>query len=191
MQEWLFPQLFTFLMLLGYYAFAPAEDRAWTLRLDPAAHPQIVRWVEALDWRGRVRIEPTTGGVVTLVTPEGITRTGLSAGWWLAVLTPASVVAYGALALVAPRVSSLGGVPRAMVENLVVMVVGGIGLIPGKGPSHRPPPGGSGWEGDVPPGGTRDPRVIPGFQVISRATSRETPASLGAQTPWRSVARSV
>lgn len=141
MQEWLFPQLFTFLMLLGYYAFAPAEDRAWTLRVDPVAHPRVVRWVEALDWRGRVRIEPITGGVVTLVTPEGGTRTGLSAGWWLAVLTPASVVAYAALALVAPRVSSLGGVPRAMVENLVVMVVGGIGLIPGKGPSHHHPRG--------------------------------------------------
>jgi hypothetical protein len=139
MQEWLFPQLFTFLMLLGYHAFAPAEDRAWTLRVDTTAHPGVARWVRALDWRGRVGIEPTPGGVLTLVTPEGVTRTGISAGWWLAVLTPASVVAYAALALVAPGVTSLGGAPRAMMENLVVMVVGGVGLIPGKGPSHHLP----------------------------------------------------
>ncbi len=141
MQEWLFPQLFTFLMLLGYYAFAPVDDRAWTLRLDPVAHPRLGRWVERLDWRGRVGIEPMPGGSLTLVAPDGSTRTGISAGWWLAVLTPASVVAYAAMALVAPGVTSFGGAPRAMVENLVVMVVGGIGLIPGKGPSHHHPRG--------------------------------------------------
>lgn len=158
MQEWLFPQLFTFLMLLGYFAFAPVDDRAWTLRVDAAAHPWIGRWVQALDWRGRVRVESAPGARLGLIAPDGTVRAGISAGWWLAALTPASVVAYAALALVAPGVTSLGGVPRAMVENLVVMVVGGIGLIPGKGPSHHPPPGGAPGRETSHPGGLVTPR---------------------------------
>jgi hypothetical protein len=55
-------------------------------------------------------------------------------------------------------VSSLAGVPRAMVENLVVMVVGGIGLIPGKGPSHQRPRGVLDGRETSHPGGPVTPR---------------------------------
>ena len=140
MQEWLFPQLFTFLMLLGYYAFAPAEDRGWTLTLDPsrAAHGALARALPSLDWRARVRlVEDHTAETLTLTDPAGITRAGVGALWMLAVLCPATVVGYAALALLAPGVTSVAGVPRTLVENLVVIAVGVTGLLPGKAPSHR------------------------------------------------------
>lgn len=140
MQEWLFPQLFTFLMLLGYYAFAPADDRAWTLRLNPShpLHARLARALPALDWLARVRLETSPGAALALTGPSGSTRRGVPALWWLAALCPASVLAYAGFALIAPELGAVAGVPRATLENLVVMTVGVIGLIPGKGPSHLP-----------------------------------------------------
>lgn len=140
MQEWLFPQLFTFLMLLGYYAFAPAGDRGWSLSLSDArpSHRRLARALPGVDWLGRVRVELRPEGGLRLVSPDGVTREGVSGLWWLAALCPPAVLAYAAFALIAPRVTEVLGVPRAGVENVVVMVVGGIGLIPGKRSSQTP-----------------------------------------------------
>lgn len=135
MQEWLFPQLFTFLMLLGYYAFVPAGDRAWTLRCRPA-HARAAR---ALDWLGRVRcVEDPAAQSLTLTSPEGVTRAGASALWMLAVLCPAGLLAYASIALLAPGTDTVLTLPRAMVENALVIAVGGIGLIPGRRASQPP-----------------------------------------------------
>lgn len=140
MQEWLFPQLFTFLMLLGYYAFAPAGDRGWSLSLSDArpSHRRLARALPRLDWLGRVTVDLGADGPLRLRSPEGVTRAGISGLWWLAALCPPSVLAYAGFALIAPRVTEVLGVPRAAVENVVVMVVGGIGLIPGKRSSQTP-----------------------------------------------------
>lgn len=137
MQEWLFPQLFTFLMLLGYFAFVPVGDRGWTVALSDT-NGRLARALPRLDWLARVRVVRGGRRGLTLRSPEGRLRTGI-VGWVrLATLSPVSVVGYAVLALLAPGVSSICGLPRASLENLVVMVVGGIALIPGKGSSHTP-----------------------------------------------------
>ena len=139
MQEWLFPQLFTFLMLLGYYAFVPAGDRAWTLRWSPSRHPWAPRVVPALDWLGRVAcVEDPAVQSLVITARDGRAREGVGACWMLGVLSPVGVLSYAALALLAPGTDTVLTLPRAMVENALVMGVGVIGLFPGKTSSHRP-----------------------------------------------------
>lgn len=123
MQEWLYPQLFTFLMLWGYYAFAPASDRAWRVSYDPGVpfDAGLARLYPRLDWLGRTRWEPAPGGALALTSPEGERRAGVAALRGLMVLTPATLVAFATLALAAPGTRQVLTLPRDAVENLVVL----------------------------------------------------------------------
>jgi hypothetical protein len=120
MQEWLFPQLFTFLMLLGYFAWSPADDRAWTLALP--RHDSIPgRAARALDLLGRLQLIATPGLTrCSLTDPSGRCFHGLAAALQLASLTPWTVVAYAALALLFPEVRAVGPIPRDALENILV-----------------------------------------------------------------------
>ena len=114
MQEWLFPQLFTFLMLLGYFAWSPAGDRAWTLHAPPGA----ARAVAALDPLGRVEVRPAQAWC--LVDPTGRAHPGPWAAVRFTALTPLTVVAWAAVALLFPEHRSVGPVPRDALENALV-----------------------------------------------------------------------
>lgn len=146
MQEWLFPQLFTFLMLVGYAAWSPADDRAWVFSLDTAAHPGWARLVSFADVLGRVRIVESAG-VTTLTNPDGVALRGWRALPWLAALSPLTVVAYAALALAFPDVHAIGAVPRDAVENLAVLVFL-LGLVAARLTSPGPR---TLWEKNLPP----------------------------------------
>ncbi|MBI5515866.1 MAG: HTTM domain-containing protein [Deltaproteobacteria bacterium] len=101
MQEWLFPQLFSFLMLLGYFAFGPVGDRAWGVRWDPETRwaSALGAWGERLDWLGRARWEPAAGAAFRVTDPAGRALDGPLAVALLAPLTPATVLVYALLAL--------------------------------------------------------------------------------------------
>jgi hypothetical protein len=119
MQEWLFPQLFTFLMLLSYFAWSPADDRAWSLRLP--ADPRLARAFDALDPLARVAVSTdATDPSWRLTAPDGRRFDGPFAALRFALLTPWSVVAYAAAALLFPEVRYLGPLSREAVENVVV-----------------------------------------------------------------------
>ncbi len=116
MQEWLFPQLFTFLMLLGYTAWSPADDRAWTLSL---GSPRLARAVTSIDALQRIRLV-TPADATALTSPGGVRFLGWRAAPWVLALSPSTVVAYAALALAFPDVRNVGPVPRDAIENVVV-----------------------------------------------------------------------
>lgn len=147
MQEWLFPQLFTFLVLAGYFAWSPADDRAWTLSLDPAQWPRLARLVPALDLLHRVRRVDAGSAAVVLVGPSGARFAGWRAIPHLALLTPVTVVVYAAIALVAPDLHAIGPLGRDAVENVAVglaLLALAASVIPG--PGRRAP-----WEKTLPP----------------------------------------
>ncbi|MFO0605520.1 MAG: hypothetical protein U0324_20225 [Polyangiales bacterium] len=121
-QAWLHPQLFTFLMLWGYFAFAPADDRAWAVE----APARLAPYIERLDWLGRAAVREGPSLVVT--TPAGRPLRGLAAIRALASLTPATVPAVAAFALVAPEVKRVGGVSRAAVEEAGLLALGALVL---------------------------------------------------------------
>lgn len=121
MQEWLFPQLFTFLMLLGYFAWSPADDRAWTLSLPRAPDARLSRAIDLLDPLARLRVFAAPDALrASLTDPSGRSFHGLGAALRLGLLTPHTVVAYAALSLLLPELRSLGPIPRDAFENLLV-----------------------------------------------------------------------
>lgn len=120
MQEWLFPQLFTFLMLLGYFAWSPADDRAWTLAL-PREDSLPGRAARALDLLGRLRVTAPPGlARASLTDPSGRRFHGLAAALQLTLLTPWTVVAYASLALLFPELRAIGPFARDAFENALV-----------------------------------------------------------------------
>ncbi len=121
LQEWLYPQLFTFLMFWAYFAHSPAGDRAWRATYDPASRfdAALARWYPRLDWLARTTWHP--GHTLTLTGPDGRVRDATGALRALHVLTPVTVLAYAALALAAPGTQQVFTVPRDALENLVVV----------------------------------------------------------------------
>jgi hypothetical protein len=122
MQEWLFPQLFTFLMLLGYFAWSPADDRAWTLTPPRGADPdRVARALDRVDPLARIALAPSLDSPRwTLTDPSGRAFHGAWAVLPLALLTPHAVIAYAALALVLPELRAIGPIPRDALENVLV-----------------------------------------------------------------------
>jgi|GEM_PF-1482128 len=122
MQEWLFPQLFTFLMLLGYFAWSPADDRAWTLTPPRGADPdRVARALARVDPLARIALAPPAESPRwTLTDPSGHASHGAWAALPLALLTPHAVIAYAALALVLPELRVIGPIPRDALENVLV-----------------------------------------------------------------------
>jgi hypothetical protein len=125
MQEWLFPQLFTFLMLLGYFAWSPAGDRAWTAEPPRGASPdRAARALRHLDPLRRVALAPPSDrDRWSLTNPAGRRFEGAAAALRFALITPHAVVAYATLALVLPEVRAFGPIPRDAVENVVVAAI--------------------------------------------------------------------
>lgn len=147
MQEWLFPQLFTFLMLAGYAAWSPADDRAWTLSLHTTRHPRLTRAIAFADLLRRVRVVApmSPDDALSLTSPEGARLRGWRALPWLAVLSPCTVVAYATLALAVPDLRSFGPVDRDAVENLAVLL-----FLLGLAAARLPGPPAL-WEKNLPP----------------------------------------
>ncbi len=121
-QMWLHPQLFTFLMLWGYFAFVPTDDRTWIV----TAPPTVARGLTRLDWLGRADVRDGEALVVT--TPAARTLHGLAAMGALATLTPVAVLVVAACALALPEVQHIGGVSRAAVEEVALALLGGVAL---------------------------------------------------------------
>lgn len=120
MQAWLSPQLFTFLMLWGYYAFVPAGDRAWRVTYVPSSafDAALARVYPRLDWMGRTAWAP--GATLTLADPQGTTHEGVAALRWLTVLTPVTVLSFATMALAAPGMRQAFIVPREALENVAL-----------------------------------------------------------------------
>jgi hypothetical protein len=121
MQAWLYPQLFTFLMLWGYYAFVPSGDRAWRVTYVPASafDAALARVYPKLDWMGRTTWAP--GPSLTLTDAQGTVRGGVTALRWLMVLTPVTLLAFATLSLAAPGTRQMFTVPRDAIENVVLL----------------------------------------------------------------------
>lgn len=117
MQEWLFPQLFTFLMLLGYFAWSPADDRAWALTV---ADARAARLAAALDPLHRLAVSVDPSAATSLIAPDGRRFVGWRVAPWIATLTPHTVLVYAAVALLFPELTALGPVARDALENLLV-----------------------------------------------------------------------
>jgi hypothetical protein len=120
MQAWLFPQLFTFLMLWGYYAFVPSGDHAWRVTYAPASafDATLARVYPRLDWMGRTVWAP--GASLTLCDPQGNMREGVAALRWLTVLTPVTLLTFAVLSLAAPGMRQVFTVPRDALENVAL-----------------------------------------------------------------------
>ncbi len=133
MQEWLFPQLFTFLMLLGLYAYVPSGDHGWTVTYDPA-HPldrTLVRLFDRLDWLARTRWIPNVSARdLTAVHTDGTLVTGASVLRLLAVLTPVTLFVWATLSLAAGGTLTLFTLPRPALENMALLVVA-LAYVPG------------------------------------------------------------
>ncbi|MDB4932367.1 MAG: Vitamin K-dependent gamma-carboxylase, partial [Myxococcaceae bacterium] len=136
MQEWLFPQLFTFLMLLSYFAWSPADDRSWSLRLPDDA--RLARALDALDLMGRVAVSTDASAPAWRLTgPDGRRFDGPGAALRFALLTPWTVIAYATAALLFPELRAVGPVARDAVENVVVaalVVALGAAMLNARGP---------------------------------------------------------
>lgn len=132
MQEWLFPQVFSFVMLLGYFAFIEGGDRAFTVRFDPrnSFDRALAAHYPRVDWMGRTRWLPLDTPGPLALDDHGVERRELAALRVLVAVTPATVLAYAALALLAPGADTVLTLPRAAVENLLVAGVS-LGFIPG------------------------------------------------------------
>lgn len=123
MHAWLFPQLFTFLMLALYGAWAPVGDGARTLALDPSRplHARLARWVPAMDWSSRLRVV-SAPGPMRLQGPDAATEHRGPAAW-MGVLCrlPGGLLLWAALSLALPE--RLYGAPRALVDNALTLLV--------------------------------------------------------------------
>jgi hypothetical protein len=130
MQEWLFPQLFTFLMLWGYYAFVPAGDRAWRVRYSPASSVDraLAKVYPYLDWRARTRWEPSDDGDLTLTSPDGKESRGARVLALLTVLSPVTLMAWATFSLPMPHARTVFTLPRDAVENVVILALGSLWL---------------------------------------------------------------
>ncbi len=117
MQEWLFPQLFTFLMLLGYTAWSAAGDHAWRAR----ASPRVAALVRSVDLLGRAVVDDAASAGLAVTAPSGRTVHGAAALLALLPLTPLAVVAYAAIAILVPEWRGVGAVSRDALENVVVL----------------------------------------------------------------------
>jgi hypothetical protein len=122
MQLWLSPQLFTFLMLWGYYAFVPSNDRTWTLTHAPSSRfdTAVVTLTTHLDVLGRVAI--VDGDALTLTPPTQRTVRGARALVMLAALSPYGPVAFACLALLAPGMRQVCTMPRDALEQIAVLL---------------------------------------------------------------------
>ncbi len=122
MQEWLFPQLFTFLMLLGYFAWSPADDQAWTMTLPggAAAPGRLGRFLAFADPLRRLAV--IDGARWSLTDPMGRRFHGIWVPIRLCVISPHIVIAYAALALLFPEVRAIGPIARDALENVLVGV---------------------------------------------------------------------
>ena len=120
MQEWLFPQLFTFLMLLGYFAWSPADDHAWTLTVPggSAAPSRLGRFLAFADPLRRLKV--IEGAQWSLTDTVGRRFLGIWIPLRLCTITPHIVIAYAALALLFPEVRAIGPITRDALENLLV-----------------------------------------------------------------------
>lgn len=102
MQEWLFPQMFTFLMLLGLHAFGPLDARTFRVRF--RAEVPSERWLSEfyprIDWFERTAWE--AGAALSITGSDGLLRSGADALRLLALLTPVPLAAYAAFALLLP-----------------------------------------------------------------------------------------
>jgi hypothetical protein len=112
LQAWLFPQLFTFLMLWGYYLFVPCEDRAWAVR----GSPSLASVYKRLDWLERTTWTPDT--TLSVTSPDGKTWKGVLACSWLTVLSPALLITFAILSLLAPTCRNPLGLPRDVLEEM-------------------------------------------------------------------------
>jgi len=130
MQAWLYPQLFTFLMLWGYYSFVPSGDRAWRVTYEPASafDALLARVYPQLDWMGRTTWAPGTS--FTLSDTRGGMREGVAALRWLMVLSPVTLLGFATLSLAAPGMHQVFTVPRDAIENVVLLTWASI-WIPG------------------------------------------------------------
>ena len=123
MQEWLFPQLFTFLMLLGYFAWSPADDRAWTLAVPggAAAPARLAPFLAFVDPLRRLTVVAGANDAKwSLTDPAGRRFHGIWAAIRFSVITPHTVIAYASMALLFPEVRAIGPIARDALENLLV-----------------------------------------------------------------------
>ena len=123
MQEWLFPQLFTFAMLLAYYAFVPSGDRDWKVHHHDARNLDrvLAHWFPRLDWLARTQwIADADVTMLTIEDRHGVRVTGFGAVLLLSVLTPCTLLAFATVALIAPGIHTVAGIPRAALENAFV-----------------------------------------------------------------------
>jgi len=124
MHGWLFPQLFTFLMLALYGAWTPSDDRSVAVGFDPArrTHTWLRALLPALDTAGRCREmpEPVEGGLAVSPRP-GVVHRGPAAWASLACRLPVALVLWALAALALP--ATVGGVPRAVVDNAATLAV--------------------------------------------------------------------
>ncbi len=124
MHAWLFPQLFTFLMLGLYAAWTPCDDRGLTVRLHPAhrVHGWLQGALGSLDWAGRCRVEALDLPGPLRVSPSpGLEHRGPAAWVSLAARLPVALVAWAVVSLSLP--ATLCGVPRAAVDNAATIGV--------------------------------------------------------------------
>lgn len=132
MQEWLFPQTFSFIMILGYFAFTEDSDEAVVVRYDPdnAVERCLAMIYPRVDWFGRTRWIAAEPKTFLSIEQHGTTRHRLAALRTLAVLSPVTVLAYAFIALSAPGARTVLTFPRPVVENVLIAIVA-LCFIPG------------------------------------------------------------
>ena len=120
LQAWLHPQLFTFLMLWGYFAYVPAGDRAWTLTWNVRSPLQrrLAAWWPRIDWRARIALRE--GDASALDDGRGGRWQGFGAWVMAAVLSPVSLLAVATLCLLAPTITRVGPWSRDGVEQVML-----------------------------------------------------------------------
>jgi hypothetical protein len=114
LQAWLFPQLFTFLMLWGYYLFVASEDRAWVV----CGSPSLAHVYKRLDWFERTTW--TSDVAFSITSPDGNTWKGVLAFLWLTVLSPATLILFATLSLLAPTYRNPMGLSRDVLEEVLL-----------------------------------------------------------------------
>ncbi len=121
MQVWLSPQLFGFLMMWGYYAFVPAGDRSWQVTWSPESRfdRALAALYRRIDWRARTVWRE--GETLTLTDAGGERYEGVAALRTLTVLTPATLMTFAAMVLLAPGMRQVLTIPREIVESVVLL----------------------------------------------------------------------
>ena len=109
-------------------------DGAWTVE----APPSLARHLRHADWLGRMTLRD--GPALAVITPEGQRLEGLSAWRSAASLTPVSLLAVATPMLVAPQVQTLARVPRAALEELLLLALAALILLSAWTPLCSPRP---------------------------------------------------